>query len=77
MRIYTRLFISLAAAGILLTVANFSMAAGTASKDKTVDPVKQCREGCKVNKDNYSYESCMIKCGEKNKKSNPAGSTKK
>lgn len=78
MRIDTRLFISLAAAGILLTVANFGMAAETnASKEKTVDPVKQCQAGCKVHKDNESYEACMIKCKEANKKTNPAGTTRK
>ena len=61
---------SLIVAGLLL-VSIQVRAAGTSKAD---DPVRICQEGCKVHKDNESYEACMLKCKDTHKSKAPAAS---
>lgn len=54
-------------AGLLFTSLTAS-AVNNKPVDKN-DPIVKCQEECKVNKDNDSYEACMLKCKKKDKKS--------
>ena len=56
--------------------ANAAESSRNMDKNKT-DPVKKCQLECKSNKDNTTYEGCMLKCKETHKGINPVVPQKK
>ncbi len=68
MRKFAKSSLMVITAGLL-----FTSLAANAVNNKPVDkndPVVKCQEACKTNKDNESYENCMLECKKKDKKSN-------
>ncbi len=61
-------------AGVLFSFSHLGMAVESDNgKSKTEDdPVKKCQARCTSNKNNESYEACMLKCKETYKSTNPA-----
>jgi hypothetical protein len=78
MRTYLKFCFSVMAAGLLVVSMHANAAETSMNKEKHKnDPVIKCQLECKSIKDNADYESCMLKCKETHKDTNPVVPQKK
>jgi len=78
MRTFIKSCFSVMAASLLAVSMHANAAESSRNMDKNkTDPVKKCQLECKSNKDNTTYEGCMLKCKETHKGINPVVPQKK